>query len=946
MSSVTQVHRAVGSWDITFTGLPLHVIEQLDELGHIAITESREDGPAIADSLLDSARYVGVVRGRRKEAAEFDFTLKGAGLAWWLGTEDNLGAVYETPQPFSNATLSTVITNLLPDSIQPGTLTNTGLPTYTGTHQWQTPREAIDYVCDTIGATWRVNNDGTLDAGPQATVFSSGRALIVRREQDAGEDMTLRAFPGPADTERDREGFTTRAIVLGRLEESSVVEGTADISPGLNPFLDLFGNPVAMTRLVSETTTDGPNAAARAQIVVDQYSRPQRVVNLNTGDYDMRGVIEVGDFVWVYDPDAGLVDLANEVQFRGQRYNPVTEQVTSMTWPVTAGMGVYYRSRAGVWIDLSDWVVTSSSTTSIEVGAQDRALIDSGSNPVGRVPQPDTSVPNTPTFTTPFTQSLFLNAAGLSRSQVQVRWVAPTQNTDGTAFVDGSHYEIRYRATGVSAPDWAIQFVPIDQVTFLLQDLDPGTEYEFQIRVLDTASPPNASAWSASHLMTTNLDVIPPPTPAAPTVAGSRIAVQVKHTLGVSTGGTFNLPLDLEHLEVHVGTTSGFTPSDTTRVGKIIATWGLIQGQIPVVETFAVDATTQVWVKVIAVDVGGNKSGPSAAASVTAQLIDSAHISDLTATKITAGTLSATIALSGLFRTAVSGARFEAGVNGTLNGHRLYRPSGTLALYGQASTGDLISYRPDGTTRAFHLVASTGDVILYRADGSTPALKLTGSTGDIYFTGEMRTAESGLRWVINPANTAFDQIRAYPDVGSNFSQITAVPFGSDRTMISVKSSTDAAGASGLVAATHQWAEIVFGSGSAINRVGVDANQILLLADRAGADVHIEAAAGNYMQLNADARMYVQARYSALQTGNSALYLHLYQKAAGVVSNAWTAGGSLSFPRLWFVDVEAAVGGDAALESPSTTGYTVRYQSNLHAGAWWIHLQSVGQIGTG
>lgn len=763
MSKVTQVHRATGSFELNFDGLPQELIDQLDELGHVVVTQVREDGPSVGDGLLTASRYVGVVIGRRKEKTGSEFTLTGDGMAWWLGTEDKAGAVYETAKTYSGATFSAVVTDLLPPAITPGTLTNTGLPTYTGTQQYQSPREALDYVCDTVGAEWRVNGDGTLDAGPASAVFASGRALIVRRAADAGEDMTLRAFPGPAQTDRDLEDFTTRVVVLGEVDGTSVVQGSWDISGGLNPYKDIHGNAVQLTRLVSESSTEGVNADARAAAIGAQYSGPQRAITLDTSDYDMRGVIEVGDTVWIHDPEAGLEDPANEVQFRGQRLNPVAEQVTTISWPVTDGMGVYYRSRLGAWLDLSRWLVPSGDTTSVEVGKNKRDLVSSASSPVGRIPTPDTSIPGVVAFVTPFKASTYQRGdTGESKAQVQVKWSALLTNTDASAFIDGSHYEIRYRpsadplypatysqaaaagtysslgtwGTPISQTfsDYQTAYAPIDATTALIAELPPGTPIEFGIRALDSATPPNAGAWSATYTQYTPVDVDPPADPAAPVVAGSKIAILVKHYLGASTGGTFNLALDLARLDVHLGATSTFTVDNRpleeggTLIGKIVATRAQILGQIPVLGTFAVDTTTQVWVKVVAVDVAGNPSGSSAAAAVTAELIDSQWVSDLTADKVTSGTMVGSYIVGGEFTTAPSGQRVRFGFDG---------------------------------------------IEAYLSDGVTKFVDVDIAAQTVTVVGEFSTAFSGQRIRINPGSALPDTIAIYPSGGGDFGRIMA-----------------------------------------------------------------------------------------------------------------------------------------------------------------------------
>ncbi len=141
-----------------------------------------------------------------------------------------------------------------------------------------------------------------------------------------------------------------------------------------------------------------------------------------------------------------------------------------------------------------------------------------------------------------------------------VTWTQPV-NTDGSTIVDGHHYEIRYRPN-VTAPyaatwgeaaqdtwdelftwmqprvppfdtdEWHVVEAPFDVEQFMVTELFPSVIYEFQIRAVDGANPPNRSAWSASKAFAVARDTLPPAQPAAPVVAGSRLAIQVIHYLG------------------------------------------------------------------------------------------------------------------------------------------------------------------------------------------------------------------------------------------------------------------------------------------------------------------------------------------------------------------------------------------------------------------------------
>jgi hypothetical protein len=320
-------------------------------------------------------------------------------------------------------------------------------------------------------------------------------------------------------------------------------------------------------------------------------------------------------------------------------------------------------------------------------------------------------VPNPPAFLTPFNSKSWALDTGLPRAQVDVRYELPTNNTDGTPFVDGSHLELRWRLadpllwndakastwataktwgspvddpTPEPSEGWEYKFVPLDTDGTILPDLLPGTRYEFQARVLDVATPPNASVWTPTWTQFTAFDDQPPATPAAPEVHGSKIQIVVLHKLGSDQGGIFNLAYDLAYLDVHASIESpDFLPdlsvASTTRLGKITATRAQLMGKIPVLGAFPVTTIEQLHVKVIAVDTSGNISGASASSPVTADLIDAQWIGSLFAERIVSGEVRASLILGGEIATGTEGQRM-----------RMYY-------------GGLQAYLDDGRTKFFDL---------------------------------------------------------------------------------------------------------------------------------------------------------------------------------------------------------------------------------------------------
>lgn len=673
--AVTQILNALGTFEFELNGnVPREIMDSIQYFGHVAIIPGRMDPRQYGDGCLTAARYVGVVRKKkmaddgRTNLVEDDIRIGGVGMEFWLGDDDGKGAVIENLTSFASAGFATVMgaspTGLRPTSVGAGTLYSVS-GSYSGRHQYETPRSAIKYVCDTMSTAaiplgYRVNNNATLDAGPESNLYVTNPVCaIVFKGVTQGEDMFLRALPSTADYDEDMEDFATRVVMLAESDAQNLATGSADISvisPGTNVYKDLFGNTLALTKLVSESDTTVPLADTRAALALRAVIDKNRSLTLSAEDYDFHGTFQPGDYVWVYDPDRNLYDTANEVTIRGVRINPIKLQVTEADWSICEGHTIAYRDSVGVWTDLTDYVRWDEQTpVKVVVGDFARTLSSTGQDVGARLSAlipADLLFPAAPTWNTPFTGASYNDSNGYPKARVLLSWNTPA-NTDSSTITDGQYYEVQLRLQGQT--QWDIRFVTWGQNQLLLQDLAVGTGYEVRIRGVDTGG--NAGAFSSTSQFTTSTDATPPSTPAAPTIAASTLAVQMTHTLGKSSGGTYNLESDLAYLELHGSVSNGFTAASGTLLGTVAANQGMMTATTPVVATFDISSTALNYYVVKAVDNSGNKSAQSSQASATATLVDTAHISDLTVSKVTAGTISADWLLSSNIQTAATGAR-------------------------------------------------------------------------------------------------------------------------------------------------------------------------------------------------------------------------------------------------------------------------------------------------
>lgn len=661
---INDVLRKIGSWSVKLDDTtPFSLLESMELFGHVAFIPGQLAVKEYTDAeLLSLARYVGILRYR----SETD--LGGIGMAGWLGDEDSKGEVYETPVTLSGETFANSIRALLPNSVTEGTLYSVA-GTYSGTHKYQDPRSAIDYVCDSFSADWRVNGDGTLDAGEAEDLFVTDPTAVILRK-GAGVDLHLIATPGNIESSVDAKDFTTRVLLLAEGDGESIATGSADIVG--NPYKDIHGNDLIRTRMVSESGTSTGNADARAQLQLNRFTSPKRAVKLSSNEYDISGDYKPGDYVWVYDPESGLYDTANEVMFRGRFIYPVKIRVLGVSYPVQEGMTVAYRDSSGAWTDLTQYVKVETGATTIDIGDNYSTSLVSGAEAIRPRVTGDSTAPDIPAITS-ITTSSYLNGNGQTRARLIISWDQPL-NVDGSTIVDGDVYVVRYRVNG-SGTAYQYQYVAWSITTTTLNELSNSTTYDVSVEAVDVNG--NHSGYGTDTAVIASPDTIPPSTPAAPSVAGNTLAIQVIHTLGKSTGGTYNLENDLAFIFVYADTSSGFTPSAANYVGRIPVGNGNLDLSIPGIGSFSVVDGSTKYVKVTAVDFSGNESSPSTAASATALLIDTANITDasittakiqnlavtdakintLAASKITAGTINADVIVGQTLATGSSGVR-------------------------------------------------------------------------------------------------------------------------------------------------------------------------------------------------------------------------------------------------------------------------------------------------
>ena len=713
--AITERLMGPGNFTVTFSQefTPTAIIEAIKEWGHIVITPQEVDIDTLTDSeILNSARYTGIVLNRTLE--EGSVQINGQGLELYMGDGQAKGMVIAESnnvgkvRNYTGTTLAETLFNSTAQTNKPlgimldeagnlqaitqGTISNP-VSTYTGSHFVETALSALKFVCEILNVEYRVNPNATIDAGPQANLFqgvgtAEPNSIIVKTAY--GQDPEFEGVvPQGLRTEFDASDWVSRVDFTGEVgffDTATDVAGEANL--GSNPYKDLHGNALKRVALVQEPDVPEANLNTKATTMLNELSRIKKVLNLDLEQYEVSGDMQVGDYIYAFDPDVGFKDTAAdasaesrdlyEITFRGQTITPVKIRVLGITFPVTTGMGCYYRDKDGNYTDITEYVNYEDGAAQIELGDLIRTIGDDlrfsefslSKSTAGAFSIPD--LPSTPTLQS----GTYLDATGNSSGFIRVTVSRPT-NLDGSQITDGSHYKVRYKR--ITESDYSYQNFPytgVSSESLLIQDLTVGETYDVGVAVVDKSGFKKMSAYDGTgeDLYTNSSSINPnyatnarveiekdgqaPSKPKTATIAAGPLRVQVTHYLGKdgtdgngNPYGNFTLEGDVDHLDIHAVTQSGnsasFTTSATTKIGEVRVTSGNLLQQIPVIATIELEDSEDYYFRIIAVDKSGNSSDASDGQSATANLIAEANIADATITTAKIGDAQITTAKIG-----------------------------------------------------------------------------------------------------------------------------------------------------------------------------------------------------------------------------------------------------------------------------------------------------------
>jgi len=326
--SVTEKLMAPGQFSVQLdkTKVPNSIINQIDAWGHIVIVPADVNVQEFNDSsLLDQSDYTGIVYSL-EIGDEQNVVITGQGLVAYLGDSDSRGMpIAETGGPtgvrsYTNTTLENVLDTtgtpkgLLRDEsgnqgpIRKGNITDPGA-NYTGKHYTESALKAIKYVCQELGVEFKVNQKGLLDAGPVGNLFaghtSDPTSIIVRGQ--TGEDPNITGLTTSSLVAQfDASEFVNKVELVASKYGAEANYGSATASS--NPYKDLFGTALKRTQYVSDPQTPNTSKNTRATAYLNELNLVKKTLNVSLDEYDISGDFEVGDKIFIFDPDIGFVD--------------------------------------------------------------------------------------------------------------------------------------------------------------------------------------------------------------------------------------------------------------------------------------------------------------------------------------------------------------------------------------------------------------------------------------------------------------------------------------------------------------------------------------------------------------------------------------------------------------------------------------------------------------
>jgi hypothetical protein len=227
---------------------------------------------------------------------------------------------------------------------------------------------------------WRYRPDNSFDFGTAEQLYTDRTDFTLRRDQ-----LEVLQLP---DVQETSEEQLTDVVVIGATRTAFngrqyTITGSASVSPDALD-LDWNGQPIHRVRVVEDSTMDNVGAANAYAAYLLGRSNTRQSVQLSLSDWRgyADGAFDVGDWIYPYEPDSGLVG-DTPVTVDGQTIWPLKSRVLERTWKLGGGFSLKVRRPDGSLYDVPDELVRWEPDTSASVTVGD-LLPEFAVNPQGR----------------------------------------------------------------------------------------------------------------------------------------------------------------------------------------------------------------------------------------------------------------------------------------------------------------------------------------------------------------------------------------------------------------------------------------------------------------------------------------------------------------------------------------------------------------------------------
>lgn len=369
---VTQKLMAAGGWSLRLVrDTPWRLTDALRPIvggyGHILVLPVQYAAWQLSSSrAFNLAIYSGVLRSVTDRVE-----LAGPGPAVWLADESGEGDT-EWPWTHTTSTLAGALGNLM--SVYS---TSIGTPPFrsssaassislaVGISMTQgTLREKLDHLCRAFGVEWDIDGGLNLRVGYPLDLWPSPAGVLIS-PLASGWDPE---WHGIRATVKVRQHLDQWAHAIGVRNT-----GSASYSIGLQPWRDVNGNNVRRTAVITMSETQNVSLPAVALGIRVQRNTVGQDIDVESDDYCAVTRAPVGSLVNVWDPDAGIENaISYRTWYQGSVIAPLQTRLVECTWPIRAGMAVYFRppTSTSELIDLTPYVDWEEGNARLVLGQQ------------------------------------------------------------------------------------------------------------------------------------------------------------------------------------------------------------------------------------------------------------------------------------------------------------------------------------------------------------------------------------------------------------------------------------------------------------------------------------------------------------------------------------------------------------------------------------------------